>query len=80
MSHSAGSTISAVLLEEAKAACWGTFQRVCTRALERLGWQPDSASTSDMRLDSVLGCTHVAQSHSWELLLCLRLIFSPSEL
>ena len=74
MSHSAGSTVSAVL-EEAKAARWGTFQRVCGCALERLGGlNTASASLLDMRLDFSLGCVLIAQSHSWELLLCLKLL------
>lgn len=65
MSPSVGSTVFAVLLEEAKAARWGTFQRVCVRALERLGsLNIASASLLD-----------IAQSHSWEVLLCLQLLY-----
>ena len=76
MFHSAGSIVCAVLLEEAKAARWGTFQRVCIRALEGLGsLNMASASLLDRRLDSSLLHMHIAQSHSWELLLCLQLLY-----
>lgn len=81
MSHSAGSTGSAVLLEETKAACWGTFQRVHVRTLERLvSLNMASASFLPVLLDSIFGCAHVAQSRSWELLLFATLVFSPSKL
>lgn len=58
MSYSSGSTASAVL-DEVKAACWGTFQRVCGHALERLDkLNMASASLLDMHLDSSPGCVH----------------------
>lgn len=60
--------VSVVLLEEAKAAGWGTFQRVCVCALKRLGsLNMASAFLLDIWLDSSLGCLpymHIAQSHS----------------
>lgn len=61
MSYSAGSTASAVLLDEVKTTHWGPFQRVCDHAQERLGnLNMASASLLDMHLGSRLGCVNMA--------------------
>lgn len=69
MSYCAGSTASAIFLDEVKAAHWGTFQRAYGHALERFGnLNMASASQLAVHLDSSLGCVHIAQSRFWKLL------------
>lgn len=73
---------SAVLLKVAKAACWGTFQKVCVHALERSGClRMASAFTSGTQLDFGIVCVLIVQfTLLGAAVLFAALLFSPGEL
>lgn len=70
------------VLKMAKAACWGTFQKVCVHALERSGsLRMASAFTSGTQLDFGIVCVLIVQFTSLEAtVLFAALLFFPGEL